>query len=44
MAIFAYFQYYKHAYEEGEGVQKAWKCAYVIYEWSLSNLIANDAA
>ena len=23
MAIFAYFQYYKHAYVEGEGVQKA---------------------
>ena len=30
-------QYIKHAYVGRRGIQKAWKCAYVIYGWSPSS-------
>ena len=39
VAIFGYFQYQNYAYEGGEGIKKALKCAYVIYEWSLLMIV-----
>ena len=36
MTIFTYFQWWKYGYVRGGGGKKTYKCAYIIYEWSLA--------
>ena len=42
-AISVYFQYYILDQINGRGSKKAWKRAYVIYEWSSSSGVAQSA-